>query len=193
MRKDEDEHGGVLARARKIGIGDDIGGQCDVWEVLDVLVDVVDDVRQLLRLVVAGEVSRIFRNGDILFKYPHLDSLLEEIRILLDTLSNELGHGGSPVPISKIQNVRQPRSAELLRAAYQLPEPTTVTLCFRWALKVAMVLQASCLSGGVGMRELTWRGRVFVRGMCRGQALTQQVGECDARDGDLKKLSKASL
>ena len=94
MRQDEDENGGVLARVDEVGVGDDVGRQGDAGQVLDVLVERVEQLRELLRLrrelgarvVVAG----LLGDGDLLLIDPHLYFLLEKGRVRGDVLGDKL-------------------------------------------------------------------------------------------------------
>jgi hypothetical protein len=63
------------------GIGDEVVGELDAWEVLYVFVQVVDEVGELLgglaeegvRVVVRG----VFGHGHFFFVYPHLHLFFE--------------------------------------------------------------------------------------------------------------------
>ena len=113
----------------------------DIRKVFDVLVEMVDQVCELLRF--CGELGggvvafRGFRYCDILFIYPHLHIRMKDVWVCLRVLRYDLCDGGSPTTISTY-------TCSLHIKAYQLPEPTTVTLCFcSWLPRVAMALIAA--------------------------------------------------
>lgn len=101
VREVEDEDRGVLDGSSHVWVRDDIARQRDAREVLDVLVDTVYDVRQLVLLVAKGlAVRRVFRDGHLLFEYPHLHLFFEDIGMLARVFGQDFGDRRSPVIIS---------------------------------------------------------------------------------------------
>ncbi|KAI7451852.1 Glycerol-3-phosphate dehydrogenase [Hortaea werneckii] len=93
----EDEDGGALDGVEQVRVGDDVVGQGDVGQVLDVLMEGVDEGGELLGLageLVAGVVV-LAGLGDLvlLLEHPHLHLLFEDIIVLLAVLGHDLGDG----------------------------------------------------------------------------------------------------
>ena len=110
---------------------------------------------ELLQGGVAGEVFRVGRDGDVFFVNPHRDSLFEEVRVCDGVLSDNLGDCGAPRVVS--EGMKDHRVLP-----YQLPEPTTVTLCFfSCAPRVAMLSRG----GKASLIQGLWsrRGEVYSR------------------------------
>lgn len=59
------------------------------------------------------------------FKHPHLDVAFKEVWVLGGTLSDHFGNGRAPGDVL-VEWVEKTNGCP----TYQLPEPTTVTLCF---------------------------------------------------------------
>lgn len=102
--QDENEYGGVLARVDKIGIRDDVRGQGDAWQVLDILVELVEELRELLRLRcelgASVVMARLLGDGNLLFVHPHVYLLFEKGGVRGSVLGDKLGHGGAPWSMS---------------------------------------------------------------------------------------------
>lgn len=130
MGQVEDQDGAVLDGIDQIRVGDEVGGQLDAGQVLDVLVLRVDDLGQVL-----GTLAIV----DFLLKDPHLHGGLEDGGVGCGIFSHDFGNSTSPVlvstcffPSGAVSGVSaRARPDESDGGAYQLPDPTTVILCLR--------------------------------------------------------------
>lgn len=84
MRNVKHQKISVFHSGNHIWVSHKVLRQLDAWEVLDVLVLRVDDFSQLSAL-------------NLFFEHPHVDLLLEEVRLFSSVLGHKLGHGGTPV------------------------------------------------------------------------------------------------
>lgn len=95
MGKVEDEDAGVFDGVGEGGVGDEVVGESDAWEIFDVFVVRVDNVCELLGLVANGGVVvfGVFGQDDVFFEHPHLHLLFEEILVLPCVFGDDLGNG----------------------------------------------------------------------------------------------------
>ena len=100
VRQVEDEDGGVAHGVDEGRVGDEVGGQGNGGQILDVFVERVDEGGELLGL--GAELRRgivmlgVFGEADGLFENPHLDGGLEEVAMLRRVFSDDLGDGRAP-------------------------------------------------------------------------------------------------
>ena len=100
VREVEDEDGGVFDGILEGRVGDKVMREGNVRQVFDVLMEVVDEFRELLRLrrQLGGGVVifRTLRHGCLFFKHPHLHFGLEEVRVGCGVFGDDLGYGRPP-------------------------------------------------------------------------------------------------
>mmetsp|Transcript_32681 Transcript_32681/g.103636 ORF Transcript_32681/g.103636 Transcript_32681/m.103636 type:complete len:367 (-) Transcript_32681:71-1171(-) len=87
VRQNPDHHIGVGHRLLHVRLRTDVGGQLDAWEVLDVLLGLVEDL---------GELPLDPAVLDLLLEHPHRD-LVVELAVLGSVACNDLRDGASPV------------------------------------------------------------------------------------------------
>jgi hypothetical protein len=90
----EDENGGVLDGGANVRVGDNVGRQGDAWQILDVLVMLVDHLGELLRLVANRFVIvlGVFGDGHVFLIDPHLDLFLEDVFVCAGVLGKDFGN-----------------------------------------------------------------------------------------------------
>lgn len=129
VRHVEDEDCGVSDGVGQGGIGNEVVGELDTGEVLYIFVQDVDEVGELLGGLAEGGVGivvlGVFGHGDLFFVYPHLHLFFEQVGICACVLGDDFGDCGAPTAMLAAFN-----EAEKGCSTDQLPEPTTVTLCF---------------------------------------------------------------
>lgn len=97
VRQVEDQDRGVFDGIAQVRVGDHVVRQRDPREVLDVLVDAVDDIRQLVCLVAEGlPVRRVVWDGHVLFENPHLHLFFEDIGMLARVFGEDFGDRRPP-------------------------------------------------------------------------------------------------
>ena len=133
VRQVEHQDGAILDGIDDVGVCDQVGWQVDTRKVLDVLMGLVDDLCQGLRALAERRgrvvVTRVLGDLNLFLEHPHLDLLLEERRVAGSIFSDDLGDSASPGIQVRINYFFI--SISLNWFTYQLPEPTTVTLCLR--------------------------------------------------------------
>ena len=97
VRQVEHKDSAVLNRIHQIRVCVQVVRQVNSGQVLDVLVLLVNHVRQLLS---AGEVGAVVRRVlvdlDVLLKHPHLDLLFEDVGLFGGILGDDLGDSAAP-------------------------------------------------------------------------------------------------
>lgn len=100
MGQIEDQYGGILDRVDQGRVGAQVVGQSDVWQVLDVLVQLVDDLRQVLLALAQRRglavVPRRLGDLDLLLVHPHIHLLLEQIWVSGRVFGDHLRDRGAP-------------------------------------------------------------------------------------------------